>query len=391
MVRLNPIQWWRDRRAARRTAQPTADNPAARSKLAAERAARRAAEAMMRDDDETARGFIRLGLHAAPHHLRLREMRARLALRDGDAHRAVRLLVGETQPNHRRRLLLNLARCQAAQRDAAELDLRQWTRDRQCPSEGRALLAWLLIEGERSDEARRVLAPNLTTQPDALTCQILLLLDLSEQLPRSTRQAAAHLAHGMGHDPHIAAWLDSFQLSGVIDQLDAPLPLIEQLAAQLQSRPHLIRSLTVAQHHHPSISRIALLRRALVRIVDQLDEPFDAIESLARLARLDGDVDDARRWARRGLKLRPYDAALALLLDQLADADEHEDRASPRPLQVLRRAVTAQPQFSDLRRALIHRYHKAGLKRQAVEQARRWAESQPDNHLAAETYRELAA
>lgn len=388
MSRWNPLNWMPCRTAS--TAQ-TAARRAALGCFAAESAAERAERALERDDFAATRAAIRQGQHAAPRHPRLRELRARLALAEGDAELAVRLLEADPKPNARRRLLLALARCQAGRRIEAELQLRTWTRDRQCPSEGRALLAWMELEKENAAAARRVLTPNLRHGPDALTCQMLLLMDVAEQLPRATRQAAAYLSHAFCHDPHIARWLSSFQIAPQLEHLQAPLELIERLAQQLLHKPHVIRSLVVAQQHRPSLGRIDLLRRALIRIVDRLAEPIIAVEALARLAQASGDIDEARRWTRRGLKLEPYSASLALLLDQLTDADDADDQATPRPLQVLRRAVTAKPQYNDLQRALILRCRKAGLHVQAARLAQRWIDRQPDNLLAARTHREIAA
>lgn len=387
MARWNPMHWIRRRT---RDANTNAAPRAAADYLAAEAAAERAEQALLVHDHAEARSAIRQGHHLAPQHPRLRELSARLAMADGHPELAVRLLDADPKPNAKRRLLLALAQCQAGRRLQAELQLRKWNRDPQCPSEGRALLAWLELEKENAAAARRVLTPNLRHGPDALTCQMLLMMDIAEQLPRATRKAVAYLSHAFCHDPHIARWLDSFHIAPKIDHLEAPLELIERLAEQLLERPHMIRSLIVAQQHRPSLGRIDLLRRALVRIVDRLAEPVIAVESLARLAHIAGDIDEARRWTRHGLKLEPYSASLALLLDQLADADQADD-VSPRPLQVLRRAVAAKPQYSDLRRALILRYQKAGLSAQASRNAQRWIKQQPDNALAMRTYTEIVA
>lgn len=382
----NPINWIRRRN---RSTVTDTGRRAAIGYLAAETAAQRADRALAQHDFAEARAAIRAGQHAAPQHPRLREAQARLAMADGSPELAARLLDADPIPNARRRLLLALAQCQAGRRLAAELQLREWSRDPQCPSEARALLAWLELEKEDAAAARRVLTPNLRHGPDALTCQMLLLMDIAEQLPRATRQAVAYLSHAFSHDPHIARWLDSFQIAPQIEQLEAPLELIERLADQLVQRPHVIRTLVVAQQHRPSLGRIDLLRRAIIRIVDRLAEPIVAIEALARLAHIAGDIDEARRWTRRGLKLEPYSASLALLLDQLADADDADD-VSPRPLAVLRRAAAARPGYGDLRRALILRYHKVGLSAQAARCAESWIDQQPNHPLAIRTHRELA-
>ena len=75
--------------------------------------------------------------------------------------------------------------------------------------------------------------------------------------------------------------------------------LVERLTEQLAARPQLAPTLVRALREEPNAPRIRLLRRALVRLVDTLTQPMAAIESLADLAEIAGDRDDAARWARR--------------------------------------------------------------------------------------------
>jgi tetratricopeptide (TPR) repeat protein len=218
---------------------------------------------------------------------------------------------------------------------------------------------------------------------------MLMLMDLAEDLPAAAQRHATMLAHRFAHHQATASMLRSLGLSRQIDPAAVPLEMVDELAGQLLSRPHVIGSLIVAQKLKPNPARIELLRRALVRIVDDLAEPVEAMAGLGRLALLAGDRDEARRWARRGLKLQPLDVRLALLLNEAVE--QPVDAGDEPILDTMQRIAAARPGYPDVQRALIDRYHQAGRDHHARAHLQAWLDNQPDQPLAEQTRKELAA
>ncbi|MBI1370912.1 MAG: hypothetical protein GC162_19945 [Planctomycetes bacterium] len=390
---MGRTRWWQRIFGAGRT-EAAGDSPRGREQarryLCATEAASAAQRAIEAGDVAGAERAIDSGLAHDVEHGRLWELAAHVKLAQGQAPEAIRILELSPGDKERRRLLTALAMCQSGQVDAARLDLRQWSRCKQCPSEGRALLAWLELRDGDVEAARRALHRNLKDGADALTCQMLVVIDVAEDLPQATRRAAGYLAHVFARDEEVGRWLNMMEMGPRLARTEAPQEMIEQLAHELLRKPQVIGSLAAAQKIEPAAGRMELLRRALVRVVDDLPEPMVGIEALAMLSEAAGDFDDARRWARRGLREEPYSATLALLIDRLEDVCE-DDAQGPRALAALRNAATARPEYADVRYALIRRYGRLGMKEQARRLARQWHEREPDNQLAQRAESELAA
>jgi lipopolysaccharide biosynthesis regulator YciM len=357
-----------------------ADGPAP---LAGVRGCLAAQAALERHDLAAASAHLDEAARLTPHHPLITELRGRLALLAGRAADAADHLDRRTD-NLRRQMLSLIARSRAGDLAGVELDLTDLARQPDCPAELRVLLASIQLDRGHIDDARRTLHQNLDQGGDALTSQMLLLLDLEEELPVSARQAAGYLAHGFARHGSTGQFLDSLELDATPM---APLELVDQLAAELLRKPQVIPTLVAAYRLEPRAERIELLRRALYRIVDEVEQPICIIESLAELAIIAGEADDARRWAQRGLRVDPYSARLALLLDDLAGDSE----ADVRTLEALRRVSAAHPNYSDVRRALILRYQRSGLAELAARHAQNWLEQTPDHPMAQDTARELAA
>ena len=390
-------QWiakWRGRRD-RRTRPTGGVDRVARARLQARRlaaatdACRDLRIALWTGDVERAARAIRKGLAGDAAHPEFIELRAWYALQAGCTDQALEVLEKYARPTARLKLLTQAMRCLAGRKAQAHLELSQWARQDDCPTLGRVLLAWLDLEADQPEHAAAALQRNLARGLDPMTGQLQVLVDLAQELPEATREAAERLLHQAGHDPSTRRFLGSLSLTETASK-HIPLETVEQLAAELIGEPQLIPTLVRAQQINPQSSQIDLLRRSLARVVSDLDAPYVAIEALAELAVVADDADDARRWIQRGLQEQPFSARLAILLDNLPN-DESEPKAGLRPLDVLRRAAGAEPTYPDLRRRLILRHHQAGYHQAARHQAGNWLDAEPSNDLARMTWREGAA
>lgn len=324
----------------------------------------------------------------APDTERTIELEARLALLRGRPDQAVERLDRAPRPGDRRRLLLALARCQAGDVARAHLDLAAWSRDIGCPPEARVLLAKLEIEAGDEEAARTALCRHRNQPDDALTCQMLVLLDTAEDLPFAAQHAASLLASAFA-DGGCAGlngrWLASLGLTPRTVRIEPTHQQVTQLARSLAQEPGVIASLVRAQKIEPNPAQLRLLRRSLVRIADSLPEPRAGFEALAELAEIDGDRTDAARWARRVLRDDAFAASMALLLDRVTD-----DKTN-RTTDALERARSRHPHYTDVQLALIDRYRRAGRIDDARTAAAAWVRSDPDNPAALAKRKELAA
>ncbi len=388
-VRRRVRRWWFG--GHERTALSRAHWQAGRY-VAASAAARAARAAIEAGDLDDAQDTIQFGLIDDPQHATLHELSAWCQLIEGRADLAVESLSRDARNVARRRLLLNVARCQSAQKQAAHLDLLAWNREERCPTEARLLLAILEAEAGNREAARAILTESLQHDADTLTCQMLVLLELEDETKAIPNSRSVNLlAHAFSHDAAVDRWITSLELPAPAALPDVPLEMIDQLAAQLLQRPDVIPTLVVAQRHAEQPHRVELLRRALGRIVWDLEHPLPAVEALGELSLLAGQYDDARRWVRHGLRDQPFSASLALMLDRIDRTAPDSATDTAATLHNLRVASHANSQYADLRRALILRYDSEGLRHLAQRHAQAWLANQPDHPLARKTLAELAA
>ncbi len=345
--------------------------------------------ALRQGDHAEAQRAIERGLSINPTFSRLTELRAWYHLDRGQADRALALLESDEPCSPRCRLLKQLVRMRTGQKALAHLALNAWAREDDCPDAARVLLATLDLEAGRTRDAQSVLTkrPELASHP--LACQLLVLIELSQDSPHAARRAATILLRRFGRQEHAHRFVAGLGLAARVDEAELPIEMIDRLAEELADRPEVIPSLTAAQRCRPDRLRIELLRRAIARVVDDLPEPIEAIESLAGLAELAGANDDAVRWARRGLKLSPLNATLALLIDrsQASPSAEQTDEAT----EVLRRVAAAHPDYPDVQWALVLRYDRRGMTASARRLLDQWLERRADDPLAQHTRGELAA
>jgi hypothetical protein len=214
---------------------------------------------------------------------------------------------------------------------------------------------------------------------------------VAADLPEAARRLLARLYHAHGDDPGVALWIQMNELPGASEMPSLPDARIERLAGELVAQPQVIPSLVAAQRIAPVAADLAMLRSALGLAARELSaDPPQAIavcQAMAELALLADDKDDARRWAHRGLKINPFSAPLALVLSRVAD----DPALGPPATSVLREAVSAHPQYADLRAALIQREKTDGRAEAARLHLADWLRQDPEHPVARKLQSELAA
>ena len=221
---------------------------------------------------------------------------------------------------------------------------------------------------------------------DQLLISVLTQADLID----AARRAAVKLHDKHGHEPQVAAWLQLMQVPGYEQLPGVSDAAVEHLAAELIDQPQVITSLVGAAEHWQGNDDVQTLRRAVMlaqRDITQPPQQLMIYRALTRLAELTDDLDDARRWAHRGLKIDPYCARLAIALGRIED----DEAVGPPATAVLARAVDEHPDYPDLQAALIRREAADGEGESARMHLRRWLERSGSHPLAAQVQRELAA
>ncbi|MEM6458874.1 MAG: hypothetical protein AAF710_05725 [Planctomycetota bacterium] len=238
----------------------------------------------------------------------------------------------------------------------AELELHAWCR-RGGPTEARTLLAALLARRGDHDAALEVLGQPQRTSPKQLdpeATRLTIAVLLTAGRDDEARRLAAWFYHLRGDDPAVARWVRLMDVPGLTQLPDTPDATVERLAHELAASPQVVPSLVHAQKQAPRTRTISLLRAAVARITPDFegrDELIYLTQALAELAHLVGDDDDARRWAHRGLRLHPFNAALALLLGRLED----DEAVGPPAAEILKRVALRFPHYPDVQRAYQQR------------------------------------
>lgn len=320
---------------------------------------------------------------------RVTQLAARIALQHGEAARAMAIIESADRSHADTELTYQLTRCMVGERDGALLDLISWSRRDDCPPMALVLAAWLCSERGDHDGAQKLIGdPRVARHAMARQLAIALHICQAGQLPSDEAMI------GLLYNCHGHADSDLFARTlGLRRRRSAqhvPLDLVERLAGELVTDPQVIPTLVAGQRLRPRGDRLSLIRRALVRVVDELPRPIIAVEALAELARLAGDVDDAWRWAKRGLRLDAYNARLAMLASELVGVEEAD--AQPRiAREALQRITGVQPDWPDVRRALAARCRDDGDASLAIEHLYRLLIDRPNDPAATAMLTELAA
>ncbi|MEM9251799.1 MAG: hypothetical protein AAGB29_05565 [Planctomycetota bacterium] len=276
---------------------------------------------------------------------------------------------------------------------SAELELHTWRREPDCPAGATTLLAALLAQRGRPDDACRLLNGVHDDDDDALDADqaALLVAILAERgqadgaARLATRLAAAH-----GHDDGVRRYLATL---GFAEAAEEPSDLqVGELAEAIAQRPAVLDALVAAtiEDGVPKPAERAMLDTAGRSAFDCLDDAearSEICRALGRLALACGRADDARRWAHLGLREQPHDAGLALLL---ADLDDDPHLGPPARL-VLARALRRHPNYPDLRAAYIRRCQRDGRADSARRRLSAWLRRDPRSPIAIELQQEVAA
>jgi tetratricopeptide (TPR) repeat protein len=290
----------------------------------------------------------------------------------------------------RRRLDRLMRWCTDGRLAAAELELHEWSRQRDCPRAARVMLASLMCRRGKTEDARAILrqCEAAAADPDAAMLRIATLI--GDELTDAARREARELHDAHGDRGDVARWLRAISVPGSEHLPPVALATVDQLAEELIEQPELIPSLVYAMKLQPKTREATLLRQAIARAARAFDGQRRMVTictAMAELALLLGDDDDARRWAHRGLKLEPYHAPLALVLSKVPD-----DPALGEPARdVLARVSSKRPTWPDIKAALIRREAADGDAGRARMRIEHWLNTEPDSPIAHDLAQELAA
>ena len=305
-------------------------------------------------------------------------------------------IISSPTPSSQERLRELACWIHQGRRAQAELELFDWLRQPDCPVEARVLLASLWACQGQTEKARLWLKHLPRAQIDELIAshlpyaQLLLALKTAAQMPQAAWRTLMIMDRHHGHDLRLRRWINAMDVPGRHELPRWSPSCIEQLANELLGQMHLLPTLVQAQKIKPNPEHLHLLRLAGARLERDLHQPRQQLiltQAMAELAALAGDVDDARRWAHRGLRIDPYCASLALILARMAD----DTQIGPPALQVLSEAVQAHPRYSDLQAALIRREQEQGHTDSARLRLHQWMQREPNQPLAQQLAGELAA
>jgi len=275
---------------------------------------------------------------------------------------------------------------------SAELELHTWRREKGCPAAATALLAALLAQRGRPEDACRLLndlheAPD--ERLDAHQAALLVAMLVERGQADAARRLAERLTAAHVHDPAVRGYLAAL---GFVD-LAAGVSNDEagRLAEAAVGRPELLNALVTASLQGAGeASERAALWRAGRMAFDQLSKPGDRAAvcvAMARLAESEGRAEDVRRWAHVGLRESPYEARLAVLLVGVDD----DPAVGPPARQMIARVLRRYPHYPDLRAAYIRRCQRDGRPSSARRRLAAWLRRDPRSPLAIELQQEVHA
>lgn len=250
--------------------------------------------------------------------------------------------------------------CISGRVQEAMIELSAWVRDEDVPAEARVLYAALLANQGELARARQVLstANDSDTGEGPELEQLRYTLLARAGMPEEARLAAKRLQHKHYRDESIHRWLSCVDaaLVGLISDDEQP---VCPLARELLARPHVIPSLLAGMRVGDTSEHRGQLLSALRQVVAKLNTRHDRINAhlaLAELAAAEGDMNEARRWVKQGMKLQPRSVPFAMLLHRLTD----QQAAAPEATRALTNAAEDHPEYPDVQAALIRREKARG-------------------------------
>ncbi|MCP3905372.1 MAG: hypothetical protein GY715_17225 [Planctomycetes bacterium] len=248
------------------------------------------------------------------------ERLARLRLAEGRPDLALGLINRCEKTTDDLRLLKAVTHVHLDRKDRAHRGLLRWTRAPRAPSVARRMLALLDWEAGDDHAATLALLQDLKRREDPRTLELLLLLATSQHRPEQAATWARRLGRmtALGAD---TAWGPALRYSLQVTDEWRQTPIADEevtrLADELLDAEAVIPALVEAQRRHPRTAVAELLYLAIDRALPAFAQPLEAIEGLARLALVRGDVDSARTWMQRGIARNPMSAPLAALRREL--------------------------------------------------------------------------
>lgn len=227
------------------------------------------------------------------------------------------------------RMLRNICLVVAGCTGAARADLERWIRRDGAPFEAHTLLAHL--NAARGDlAAARTLLESIVqsdSNPHALAALVAICMEQGADAD-AARWADLLRASCTLHDcdPALDRLLDALALPPTERPVPLPDVHINAFAVDLVAHEEIIPVLAAAQEIEPDGDTIGLLIAALEQALPDLQRPATGYASLARLARLAGDLDSARHWIGEGRRAHPRSTELASLAEQFATHPLSEPR-----------------------------------------------------------------
>jgi tetratricopeptide (TPR) repeat protein len=323
---IGGLRRWATASAGRRRPAP----PPAPARRIARRLSEAIDHAMALGQWDHADRLARTAASLAPGYARLAEPLARLRLAQGDPETALRIIEScDTLPASLRMLR---AACNLflGARGEADIDLHRWSARASAPLDARLLLG-LLEWRLNPDDAVSTLKQNLKHLEDPRTLQALMLVCLhrgrreqADAWAERLRTGCAGL--GAGATGTTDLMLRSLTMPGVRRDEQPTADQVNALAMELITFEPAIGTLAAAQCRRTHPPTVNLLRRAIEQALPDLCDRAAALQALARLAILAGDLEAARDFTQQGLEENPMSATLSMLLQELT---EHAPPSGP--------------------------------------------------------------
>jgi len=293
---------------------------ATESRLTARRIAESLDRAMTLGRWDHAERIARTALRLEEKGPQLCERLARLALARGRPEDALGIIDGSPTRTASLRLLRNACLVQLGGAGQARRDLRAWSRESSAPNDARLMLALLDWEHGDAHAATLTALQNLRQLEDPHTLELLLLIAVAQGRGEHARAWGDRLAArtAFGESEACAPVLRRSLGLPEVSETAASAEQIELLALELTAAEPVIPALVEAQRQRPHRDVIGLLRSAIELALPEIADRTRAVEALATLAGLAGDLVTARHWIRTGLELSPMSASLARLEIELS-------------------------------------------------------------------------
>lgn len=277
-----------------------ADAPAPSRTAASRRVARGLADAI---DRAMALGFLehadKLAATAAglaPGYPRLAEPLARLRLAQGDPETALSIIDGCRALPASLRLLRATCLLLLGARAEAQIDLQRWSGRSSAPLDARLLLGLLQWQDGDDASAIRTLVRNLKHLEDPRTLQALVLISVHRRQTEQAQVWAQRLrdcSAAAGSLPDVDMMLQSLGMAGVEPDAEPTPEQVNALAMELITFEPAIGVLTESQRRRPHPPTARLIRRAIQQALPDLADKPAAIEALARISLVVGELDPA--------------------------------------------------------------------------------------------------